>query len=156
MHFQQIPHHRDRFYPLEEYDDEDFRLCFRLRKDSVIDLLKILNQDLSTKGVWSAAYTADALIFILLWDFIQQVWTFEQVIGDLFSVSVFAACTRFHGLSWHEKNIPCHSLRTWDILRERFVSWGRSKITAVLLTILLFCPFSWHLLLSCEFLQHHC
>ena len=48
MHVQQIPHHRDRFYPLEKYDDEDFRLRFRLRKDSVIDLLKFLNEDLST------------------------------------------------------------------------------------------------------------
>ena len=51
MHVQQIPHHRDRFYPLEEYDDEDFRLRFRLRKDSVMDLLKMLNKDLPARSL---------------------------------------------------------------------------------------------------------
>ena len=35
-----------RFNPLEEYDDEAFRLRFRLRKDSVSDLVKILAKDL--------------------------------------------------------------------------------------------------------------
>ena len=35
-----------RLNPLEEYDDEAFRLRFRLRKDSVSDLVKILAKDL--------------------------------------------------------------------------------------------------------------
>jgi len=35
IHVRTIWHTRDRFNPLEEYDHEDFRLRFRLRKDSV-------------------------------------------------------------------------------------------------------------------------
>ena len=35
VHVRRVRHLRDRFNPLEEYDDEDFRLRFRLRKDSV-------------------------------------------------------------------------------------------------------------------------
>ena len=35
-----------RFNPLEEYDDEDFRLRFCLRKDSVSDFVKSLDEDL--------------------------------------------------------------------------------------------------------------
>ena len=30
IHVQQIPHLKDRFCPLEEYDEEDFELRFRL------------------------------------------------------------------------------------------------------------------------------
>ena len=39
IHDRQIRHLRDRLNPLEEYDDEDFRLRFRLTKDSVSDLV---------------------------------------------------------------------------------------------------------------------
>jgi len=35
IHVRTIWHPRDRFNPLEEYDDEDFRLRFRLRKYSL-------------------------------------------------------------------------------------------------------------------------
>ena len=44
IHFQQIRHLRNRLNSLEEYDDEDFRLRFRLTKDSVSDLVKILDK----------------------------------------------------------------------------------------------------------------
>ena len=44
VHVRRVRHLRDRFNPLEEYDDEEFRLRFRLRKDSVSDLaIKIFN-----------------------------------------------------------------------------------------------------------------
>ena len=43
-HVRQVRHFRDRFNPLEEYDVEAFR--FRLRKDAVSDLVKILAKDL--------------------------------------------------------------------------------------------------------------
>ena len=46
IHVRQIRHLRDTFSPLEEYDDQDFRLRFRLTKDSVSDLAKILDKDL--------------------------------------------------------------------------------------------------------------
>ena len=47
LHVRRVRHLRDRFNPLEEYDDEDFRLRFRLQgKDSVSDLAKILDKDL--------------------------------------------------------------------------------------------------------------
>ena len=45
-HVRRDRHLRDRFKPLEEYDDEAFRLRFRLRKDSVSDHVKILAKDL--------------------------------------------------------------------------------------------------------------
>ena len=55
--------------------------------------------------------------------------TFEQVIdGDLFGLSVFAACTVIHKVSRaitkrKERflRIFCHSLRTWLIPRESFI-----------------------------------
>ena len=37
---------RDRLNPLEEFDEENFRRQFRLRKDSVITLADILKYDL--------------------------------------------------------------------------------------------------------------
>ena len=40
IHVRQIRRLRDRFNPLEEYNGDDFRLRFRFRKDSVIDLVK--------------------------------------------------------------------------------------------------------------------
>ena len=47
IHVRQIWHHlTDRLNPLGEYDDEDFRLRFRLTKDSVSDPLKFLDEDL--------------------------------------------------------------------------------------------------------------
>lgn len=47
--------------------------------------------------------------------------TFEQVIGNLFGVSIFVACTVIHKVSraiLKEKDISCHSLRTWLIQRD--------------------------------------
>jgi len=46
IHVPRVRHLRDRFNPLGEYDDEASRLRFRLRKDSVSDLMKILDKDL--------------------------------------------------------------------------------------------------------------
>ena len=78
--------------------------------------------------------------------------TFEQVIGDLFGVSVFATCTVIHKVSRaiakRKKHVFYHSLRTWLIPRESFTRkyrainnfLGRSRIT-VFLTILLFRDF---------------
>ena len=46
VHVRLVRYLKDRFNPLEEYDDEHFRLRFRLRKDSVSGLEKILDKDL--------------------------------------------------------------------------------------------------------------
>ena len=46
IHVKHIRQLRDRFNPLEEYDDEDYRLRFRFRKDSVSDFVKSLDKDL--------------------------------------------------------------------------------------------------------------
>ena len=46
IYVRRVRHLRDRSYALEEYADEAFRLRFRLRKDSVSDLLKVLVRDL--------------------------------------------------------------------------------------------------------------
>ena len=88
-----------------------------LSTPSVIDLLKILGEDLPTLyKERSAACTVAASFYCFALSFIQQRCTFEQVIGDLFGVSVLSAYTdpftRFQGLTRNEKNIPCHFLRT--------------------------------------------
>ena len=46
IHVRRVRHLRDRFNLLEEYDDEAFRLRFLLRKDSISDLVKILEKGL--------------------------------------------------------------------------------------------------------------
>ena len=49
VHVRQIRQIRDRLNPLEDYGDEDFRLHFCLTKDSVSDLVKIVDKDLQHK-----------------------------------------------------------------------------------------------------------
>ena len=112
MHVQQIPHHRDRFYPLEKYDDKDFRLRFRLRKDSVIDLLKVLNEDLSTRRLVCRLHRCRLNFHIALRFYTTGV-NFLAGYRRFIWCSVFAAFTTFHGaIAKQKKNIPCHSLRT--------------------------------------------
>ena len=97
IHVRQIRHLRDRLYPLEEYDDEDFRLHFRLTKDSVSDLLKILDKDLQHQTRRGLPLTPLQQVLIALRFY--ATGTFQRVIGDLFGVSVFAACTVIHKVS---------------------------------------------------------
>ena len=49
IHVWQIRHLSSRFNPQEQYGDEDFRLCFRLRNNSVSDFIKILDRDLQKR-----------------------------------------------------------------------------------------------------------
>ena len=88
---------RDRFNPLEEYDDEAFRLRFRLRKDSVSDLVKILAKDLEHQTRRGLPLTPIQQVLIALRFY--ATGTFQRVIGDLFGVSVFAACRVIHKVS---------------------------------------------------------
>lgn len=75
IHVRKIRLLRDRFsYPLKEYDDEDFRqLLFRLSgKDTVTDLLKLFDEELSTsyRGRSTAAfkYAASSNCFEILYN----------------------------------------------------------------------------------------
>ena len=97
IHVRQIRHLRDRLNPLEEYDDEDFRLRFRLTKDSVSDLVKSLDKDLQHQTRRGLPLTPMQQVLIALR--FHATGTFQRVIGDLFGVSVFAACTVIHKVS---------------------------------------------------------
>ena len=109
----QIRRLRDRFNPLEEYDGEQFRLRFRFRKDSVFDPVKILDKDLQHQSRRGLPLTPMQQVLIALRFYANG--TFERVIGDLFGVSVFAACTVSHKVSRaiaKRQTNSCHSLMT--------------------------------------------
>ena len=92
-----IRHLRDRFNPLEEYHNEEFRLHFRLRKDSVIDLAKILEKDLQHQTRRGLPLTPMQQVLVALRFY--ATGTFQRVIGHLFGVGAFAACTAIHKVS---------------------------------------------------------
>ena len=93
-----IRHLMDRFNPLEEYHYEDFRLRFRLQKDSVIDPVKILElKDLQHQTRGGLPLTPMQQVLIVLRFY--ATGTFQRVIGDLFGVSSFATCTAIHKVS---------------------------------------------------------
>ena len=94
-HVRKVRHLRDRFHPLEEYDNEAFRLRFHLRKDSVSDLVKILAKDLEHQTRRGLPPMQQVLIALRFY----ATRTFQRVIGDLFGVSVFAACRVIHKVS---------------------------------------------------------
>ena len=113
IHVRQIRRLRDRFNPLEEYDGEDFRLRFRFRKDSVIDLVKILDKDLQHQTRRGLPLTPMQQVLIALRFY--ATGTFEQVVGDLlvFLYLLHAqSFTRFQGQLRNKKDISCHSLIT--------------------------------------------
>ena len=142
---QQIPHPRDRFYPLEENDEEDFQLHFCL-------FWRKIFQHYTRRGLLLTSMHQVLIAFTF-----YTTGTFEEVNDDLFRVSVFATGTVIHKVSTaiakRKKTCFLKFLRTWLIPRESFIRkyhginnfWGHSKIT-VSLTIILFVIFS----LSCE------
>jgi len=95
--FDKFGHLRDRFNLLGKLGDEDFRLRFRLRKDSVSDLVKILDDDLQHQTRRGLPLTPMQQVLIALRFYVKG--TFQRVIGDLFGVSVFATCTVIHKFS---------------------------------------------------------
>ena len=97
IHVRRVRHLWDRFKPLEEYDDEAFRLRFRLKKDAVGDLVKILDKDLQHQTRRGLPLTPMQQVLIALRFY--ATGTFQRVIGDLFGVSVFAAWTVIHKVS---------------------------------------------------------
>ena len=146
--FEKIRLLRDRFsYPLKEYDDEDFRqLLFRLsRKDTVTDLLRLFDKQLSTsywrRSTSAFKYSASSNCFEILyhrnlragywWRFIWSFCFCYKVCSFCYKVSRAITKRKEHFL-----RIFCHSLRTWLIPRERFIRtynsinnfWGVRKL----------------------------
>ena len=83
IHVRQIRPLRDRLNPLEEYDGEDFRLRFRLTKDSVSDLVKSLHKDPQHQTRRGLPLTPMQQVLIALR--FHATGTFQRVIGDLFA-----------------------------------------------------------------------
>ena len=92
-----IRHLRDRLNPLEEYDDANFRLRFRLRKDSVITLTAILKNDLEHQTRRGLPLTPMQQVLLTLRFYATA--SFHQVIGDLFGVTNYAVCKVIHRVS---------------------------------------------------------
>ena len=112
-----IRHLKDRSSPLEEYHDDDFRLHFHLGKDSVIDLVEILEKDLQHQTRRGLLLTPMQQVLIA-WRF-YATGTFQRVIGDLFGVSAFAACTAVDKVS--RAIAKQRAQKTWLIQRESFM-----------------------------------
>ena len=114
IHVHQIPHLRDRFYHLEEFDDEDFRLRSRLIK---------VTRSLTSKKFWIKTFQQYTRRGLPLTPLLQVPYCFEILYnsGELLSrslatkyfssVSVFSMYTepftRFQGPSGTRKE---HSL----------------------------------------------
>lgn len=126
--FEKIRLLRDRFsYPLTEYDDEDFRqLLFRLsRKDTVTDLLKLFDKQLSTsyRGRSTAAfkYWASSNCFEILYHRNLRAGFWWRFIWSF----CFAACTVIHKVSRAITKRKEHFLRIFqeNILYERIIQF---------------------------------
>lgn len=76
VHVRRVRHLRDRFNPLEEYDHEDFRMRFRLRKDSVSDFAKILDKDLQHQTRRGLPLTPMQQVLIALRFYAESYWRF--------------------------------------------------------------------------------
>ena len=92
-----IRHLKGGFNPLEEYHNEDFRFHFCLRKNWVNDHVTILEKDLQHQTRRGMPLTPMQQVLIALRFY--ATGTFQRVIGDLFGVSAFAACTAIHKVS---------------------------------------------------------
>ena len=89
IHVRQIRRDRERLNSQEEYDDKDW--------DSVSDLIKILEKDHQYKTRRGLLLTLMQQVLVALRFY--ATGTFQKVTGDLFGVSVFAACTVIHKVS---------------------------------------------------------
>ena len=89
--------------PLEEFDEEEFRKRFRLRKDSVIRLSNILKGSLQHQTRRGLPLSPMQQLLVALRCY--ATGSFERVIGDTFGVSVFAAYTVLHKVPEQEQFI---------------------------------------------------
>ena len=82
---------------------------FRLRKDSVSDVVKLLE-----------TMPMQQVLIVLRF---HPTGTFQKVIVDSFGVSAFAACAIIHKVLRaivKRKDNSCHSQRTWLVNLEKF------------------------------------
>ena len=126
----QIWHLRDRFNPLEGYDDEGSRLQwlrFRLRKDSVSDLVKILDKDLQHETRTGVPLTPMQQVLIALRFY--ATGTFQKPSDDSreqFLEAIENYCPLFRDVS---PSFPANSFK---------VSWSRLDCTSHVITSLSF------------------
>ena len=157
IHVRQIRRLRDRFDPLEGFDGEDFRLRFRFRKDSVIDLVKILDKDLQHQTRRGLPLTPMQQVLIALRFY--ATGTFERVVGDLFGVSVIAACTVIHKVSRAIAKQKGHFLSFPDnltpsesfVMLRTFQVWSGPSIVPTLGSYVQTNKILWHLLTESSF-----
>ena len=90
-----IRHLRDTLNPLEEYHHAKFRLRFRLRKDSVITLTAILENEHQTRRGLPITPVQQVLLTLRL----NATVSFYQVIGDLLGMCNYAFHKVIHRVS---------------------------------------------------------
>ena len=125
----------DRFNLLEVYDGEDFRFRFRFRKDSVIDLVNILDKDLKDQSRRGLPRTPMQQVPIALR--LYAAATLERVIGDLFGVCVFQ-CMHSQSQAFKSKR---ETERTFPVILCYDVAHFQVVIGAIDCThIMIICP----------------
>ena len=154
-----IRHLRDRFNPLEEYHNEDFRLRFRLRKDSVFDLVKILEKDFQHQTRRGLPLEHQCSKCLLLWDSMSQE-LFKELLAiylELVHLLHVLQFTRFQRLLRNKEHNSCHSQKTWLIQRESFMMlrtfqvWSGPSIVPTSGSYVQTKKMLWHLLTESSF-----
>ena len=147
-----IRHLRNRFNPLQEYHNEDFRSRFRLRKDSVIDRKNFGEGSSTSNKERTAANTnaASAYCFEIL---CHRNFNFQRVIGDIFGVSAFAAFAfaakqRAQFLSFPE-NLADTKRKFYDV--GHFPVWSGPSIVPTSGSYVQTKKMPWHLLTESSF-----
>ena len=88
---------RPRSDPFEEYDDLDFHIRYRFRKETVQHLIDMLEGDFDLSYGRPTDLTVAQQIFMTLRFY--ATGSFQRVIGDLAGISQSAACTAIHRIS---------------------------------------------------------
>ena len=124
-----IRHLQERFNPLEEYDNANFRLLFHLGKDSVIKLTAIEKNELEHPKRRGLPLTPIQQVLLTLRFYVTA--SFPQVIGVLFGVSNYAVCNEVvHRVSRNMKDssfyfqpISMRRREAFNIAWSYFLEW---------------------------------
>ncbi|KAF0704107.1 putative nuclease HARBI1 [Aphis craccivora] len=81
---------RDRSNPLEEYDDFDFEIRFRLSKETCMILLHMIGENIEHKTLRNFSLSAQVQILIALRYY--ATGTFQAVLGDHIHVHKATVC----------------------------------------------------------------
>lgn len=90
---------RDRSNPFDMYDERDFKLRFRLGKDTVMDILREIGPQLEHVTHRNMAISAMMQVLITLRFF--ATGAFQMVIGDLFNVHKSTICRVLKRVTHH-------------------------------------------------------